>query len=164
MSNLNFTRNDELNQDRIVTYLSEKWDCGIWRFPAIVSNIDYVAGRHAPGSKYPKVTAFIEIKCNSGSVQKPLDFGHVWVDLTKVEAFVEVWKMFKVPSMYVVGFDDGLVFMKWTYEENPYTQIMEVGRRDRGDPNDVRLACKVPVSVFKVIRYEGSVHADRESA
>lgn len=161
---IRFTAKDEANQDRIVTFLSERWDCGIWRFPAIVSNIDYVAARHAPGSKYPKVTAFIEIKCNSGSLQKPFDFGHVWVDLTKIEAFVEVWKMFQVPSMYVVGFDDGLVYTKLATDANPYTQIMEVGRRDRGDPTDVRLACKVPVSVFKVVRYEGSIYADRASA
>lgn len=163
MSKLNFTNADERNQDRIVTFLRQKWDCGIWRFPAIVSNIDYVAARPAPGSQYPKVTAFIEIKCNSGSVQKPRDYGQVWVDLTKAQAFQEVWKMFKVPSMYVVGFDDGLIYMKWAREDNPYTQ-QSVGRRDRGDPNDVRWACKVPVSDFKVMKYEGSIHANRESA
>lgn len=161
---IRFTAKDEANQDRIVTFLRERWDCGIWRFPAIVSNIDYVAARVRAGSQYPKVEAFIEIKCNSGSLQKPFDFGHVWIDLTKIEAFVEVWKMFQVPSMYVVGFDDGLVYTKLATDANPYTQIMEVGRRDRGDPTDVRLACKVPVSVFKVVRYEGSIYADRASA
>jgi hypothetical protein len=157
------TAENERTQEGIIQFLEKKWQCRIFAFPSIVSNIDYVAARDEPGKKYPQVSAFIEIKRYSGTLDFAERVGIVWLDDHKVQAFKAAFEVLKVPSIYVVSYDDGLVYLKWETTTSKYLQ-MHVGRKDRGDPNDVKLAHRVPFSDYKVIKYESAIHANRKSA
>jgi hypothetical protein len=160
---IRFTEADSARQEAVIAILAKAWACDIWHFSDTTSNIDYVAARDAPGRTRQQVAAFIEVKCNSGTIADLERHGQVWVDANKIEAFCSMYRYLRVPSMYVVAREDGIVFLRVETTDPPW-EAREVGRTDRGDPADVRRAYRVPFNLFKVLKHAGPVHANRQSA
>lgn len=132
------TEDDRQRQNRIATYIAQKWDCTYIRSP----DLHFVDGKIL--NKLGKIAAFVEIKFRYNASNK---YPTYMLSATKWHNGIELAKSKGVPLMLVVEFTDG-VFAAKLKDNYP---MAKGGRTDRNDAKDIEDCIFIPMQEFKKI-------------
>jgi Holliday junction resolvase-like predicted endonuclease len=134
------TAEDRVHEQEVVDVLAPIWHCEFARFPIARAPFDFIAHRGGVA------LSLVEVKCRT-RLLAGLPFlwinAHKWYDLRE---HANVWE---VRPLYVARFRDAIAWVDLHTVD--VTSPRVTGRKDRGDPDDLDLALRIPREHCNVI-------------
>lgn len=121
-------------EEKISTYLADKWGCEVAKMPPRYE-VDRVF------LKDGKPVAWVEIKRRKRTL---MQFDTVWLGAHKAVMGVNLSKLSGLPFFYAIGCNDCVAYIK---VEGVY-EMRFGGRKDRGDWQDMEPVLEIPSHTF----------------